>query len=226
MARGRVPLARSRVPMIQPPRQLSGGGAAPAFGTMAGPAPLANSRRGRLLALQYADDERGRFTERVFTIPQFSALAPGGPSVAAATQQQTVQMVSNRTSFVRLVAMRGVLQLSDTLPLNGLETANLTMDVQLDGEENLFTSGDKQTRPPTFAELFATDTAPWFWFAAPPRLRVGDTMLVEVTNTFTVGTDIHLTPAVSFRIVDDRWWQAMYGQIAGVEEPEVDDSEQ
>lgn len=218
-------MAGRRIPMVRPPRFAQGGGAAEAFGMSgAPPAPRPSSRRGKLLAIQYADDERGRFTERVFTIPQFAALAPGGPTVPAATQQQTVQAVSNRTSFVRMVAVRGVLQFSNTLPLTGLELANLTIDIQLDGEENLFTSGDKQTRDPTFAELFSNESAPWFWFAAPPRLRVGDTMLVTCTNIFPASTEIVLTPAVSFRFVDDRWWQAMYGQIAD-EEPEPDNAE-
>jgi hypothetical protein len=201
-----------RTPLVAPPRFAQGGGAAPAFGGSGAPAvPTADSRRGRELAVQYADDERGRFTERVFAFPQFPALAPGGSTVALATSTQQIEIVSNRTSFVRLVAMRGVLQNTDALPLTGLELANLMLRLQINGEEDLTTAGNGSS-PASFATLFADVAAPWFWFAAPPRLRVSDMLQCTVTNTLAAGEGVaSLTPEVVCRIVDDEWWQALYG---------------
>ena len=181
--------------------------------------PVPGSRRAALLALQYADDERGRFTERILKVEPFTPLDPGGAPVSTATQQRVNVVTSNRTSFVRVVAVRGVLKLSDS-PLTGLEEANLLLQVQLNGEELLVTSGETGGIPTSFAELFATDAAPWFWFAAPPRLRVGDTLVTIVTNDLPATSEIHLTPAVSYRLVDDQWWQAMYGEAVGGESAE------
>jgi hypothetical protein len=202
-----------RTPLVRTPRFAQGGGAASAFGELSGaPAvPTPNSRRGRELQIQYADDERGRFTERVFICPQFPALIPGGSSVVGAFAAQTVQIMSNRTSFVRLVACRGILQNSNTVPLTGLELAFLALRLQINGEEDLTTSG-QQSNPASFATLFAEQTAPWFWFACPPRLRVGDILQATVTNVAPVGgASPTLTPEVAFRIVDDEWWRALYG---------------
>jgi hypothetical protein len=201
----------SRIPLVRPPRFAQGGGAASAFGEVSGaPAvPVPGTRRARLLDLQYADDERGRFTERVFVFPAFPALVAGGATVVGAQSFQTIQIMSNRTSFVRLVALRGILTNSNTLPLTGLELANLQLRLQINGEEDLTTSG-QQSNPASFATLFAEQTAPWFWFACPPRLRVGDILQATVTNT-TTGGGATLTPEVSCRIVDDEWWMALYG---------------
>lgn len=200
-----------RTPLVRPPRFAQGGGAASAFGELSGsPAvPTPDSRRGRELQIQYADDERGRFTERVFIFPQFAGLVAGGSTVAGATQQQVIQVMSNRTSFVRLVALRGILANSTTTPLSGLELAALQLRLQINGEEDLTTSG-QQSNPASFATLFAEQTAPWFWFACPPRLRVGDILEATVTNNLTVG-GATLTPEVACRIVDDQWWRALYG---------------
>ena len=217
-------MARGRIPLVRSPRQASGGGAASAFGLSGAPlVPVPQSRRGKIIQIQYADDERGRFTERIFSFPAFNALAPGGTAVSAATDESSVQIVSNRTSFVRLVALRGVLKLSDTLPLTGFEEANLLLQVDINGEENLVTAGER-TGTSSFAELFDNNNAPWFWFAAPPRLRVGEILNATITNDFAANTEINLTPALSARIVDDRWWQAMYGEIRG-EAPEGDEDE-
>ena len=201
-----------RTPLVRIPRFASGGGAASAYGNSGAPAvPVPDSRRGRELAVEYADDERGRFTERVFVCPPFSPLTPGGPTVATATQMQTVKVTSNRTSFVRLVAMRGVLFNSDVLPLTGLELAQLKLRVQINGEEDFSTSGDSSL-PTSFAILFADVDAPWFWWACPPRLRSSDNIEVTVTNFApAVEGAPTLTPEVAFRLVDDEWWRALYG---------------
>lgn len=204
-------MARGRIPMVRPPRFASGGGAAAAFGMSGAPAvPVPNSRRGRILAQQYADDARGRFTERVFEFPPYDALVPGGSTVVGASQMQTVQVVSNRTSFVRLVALRGILKMSSTTPLTGLELANLMLRLQINGEEDLITSGES-SNPSSFEILFSNTTAPWYWFAAPPRLRVGDQLQATITNDLSVESETDLTPELAARIVDDKWWMALYG---------------
>jgi hypothetical protein len=208
---------RTRTPLVRPARFAQGGGAADAFGISGAPSvPTPSSRRGRELQVQYADDERGRFTERVFVFPQFSALVPGGSTVSGAQQPQTVQIMSNRTSFVRLVALRGVLQNTNDLPLSGLELAQLLLRLQINGEEDLTTSG-QQSNPASFATLFSEQTAPWFWFACPPRLRVGDVLQATVTNNADGGSGPTLTPEVACRIVDDEWWRALYGGDDGEE---------
>jgi|SRR5579862_1915647 len=207
-------MPQQRRSLVKPPRQQMGGGAAPAFGSSGAPlVPIPDTERARELAIEYADDERGRFTERVFKVPPFNALAPGGPSVPAAIQSQSVQAVSNRTSFVRLVAIRGVLQNSSVTPLTGLEAANLGLQVQINSQENLVTNGAAQAGNAfvTFAEMFSDVAAPWFWFAAPPRMRVSDTVQVTVVNLFPVAAEVNLTPAVSIRFVDEDWWMALYG---------------
>jgi hypothetical protein len=71
-----------------------GGGAASAFGNSGAPGvPTPTSVRGQDLATQYAADERGRFTERVFVFPQFQPLDPGGATVATATRYAPVATV-------------------------------------------------------------------------------------------------------------------------------------
>jgi hypothetical protein len=164
-----------------------------------------------MLAMQYADDERGRLTERIFKFPQFPVLLPGGPSASGSSATSTVQVQSVRSSFCRMVAIRGILQLSDTKPLTGLETANLQLRLQINGEEDLTTSG-QVSGTASFAALFAEDSAPWFWFAAPPRLKSGDELQCTVTNILpaTEGAP-ELTPEVCVRLVDDEWWRILYG---------------
>ena len=200
-----------RTPLVRPPRFAQGGGVAPAFGMSGAPVvPVPGSRRGRELAIQYADDERGRFTERIFEFPQFPALTAGGFTAATATSAQTIQVTSNRTSFVRLVAVRGILQLS-TAALDGTELAQLMLRLQINGEEDLTTSG-QTSNPSSFAMLFSNPSAPWLWMACPPRLRVGDIVQATVTNIAPAGEGSpSYTPEIACRLVDDDWWRALYG---------------
>jgi len=199
-----------RIPLVRPPR-LVGGSVASAFGDSGAPGlPQPGSLEATDLAISYANDERGRWTERVFEFPQFLALAPGGASVAAAVNTQSIQVTGNRTDFVRLVAARGVLQNSTVVPLSGLETANLLLRLQINGEEDFTTSGPNISSPSSFAMLFANAAAPWFWYAAPPRLRIGEIVLATVTNNLALG-GATLTPEVALRFVDDEWWRELYG---------------
>ncbi len=199
------------LPIVRPAQFAQGGAAADAFGGSGAPAvPRPGSRRAREIALQYADDERGRFTERIFEFPTFATLLPGGDAVTGAQDFQQVEITSNRTSFVRLVAIRGVLVSTSQLPLTGLELAQLKLRLQINGEEDL-TTGGQVSLPSSFAILFANTSAPWFWFACPPRLRVGDLVQCVVTNQANGETGPDLQPEVALRIVDDEWWRALYG---------------
>ena len=202
-------MGRSRMPLVRPPRFAGGGGASPSFGLSGAPdVPRPQSRRGKMLAIQVGDDERGRFTERVFTFPDFGAI-PG-----AGEDQEEVQIVSNRTSFVRLVAFRGVLANSSVTPLTGLEEAQLLLKLSINGEEDAITNG-KAASAASFAELFSP-IAPWFWYAAPPRLRVGDIISATISNALPLSEEsAELTPRLSLRIVDDQWWRAMYAHDNG-----------
>lgn len=198
-----------RIPLVRPPQLAQGGGAAPAFGGSGAPGlPQPGTERARQLAIQVSDDERGRFTERVFEFPQFAPIGPGGVPGA---QTQIVEFVGNRTSFLRIVAIRGTLQNTSVLPLTGLELANLMLRLSINGEEDLTTSGTL-TSPSSFAALFSGISAPWFWFAAPPRVRIGETAQAIVFNNFPIGVGSPtLTPEVTMRCVDDEWWQELYG---------------
>jgi hypothetical protein len=193
--------------LVRPPRQAGGGAASPSFGLSGAPdVPRPGSRRGKMLEIQVGDDERGRFTERVFEFDPFTPLAFGAVPI-----QQTVQIVSNRTSFVRLVAMRGVLSNSSVTPLTGLEEANLLLSLSINGEEDAITNGKNATSS-SFAELFAP-IAPWYWWAAPPRLRVSDTLMARVNNALS-GEEV-FAARLALRIVDDQWWRAMYAHDNG-----------
>lgn len=199
-----------RSPLVAPPRLSQGGGAARPFGGGAPGIADARSAAASDIALDAAENERGRFTERVFVFPQFPALAPGGAVVAGAQSSQQVLVTTNRSNLLRLVACRGILSTSDTLPLTGLETAQLQLSLAINGLEELTTNGSTGG-PASFATLFASNVAPWFWFAAPPLLRNGDTIQATVTNNASAEGGATLTPEVSLRLVDDEWWQALYG---------------
>lgn len=197
--------------LVRPSRFAGGGAASPAFGLSGAPdVPRPQSRRGKMLAIQVGDDERGRFTERVFTFPANDFAGITAQTVA----DSTVPIVSNRTSFVRLLAFRGVVSATSSLPLNGLEEANLLLRLSINGEEDAITNG-KVADSSSFAELFSP-IAPWYWFAAAPRLRAGDEITAAITNNFPTGeVSITLSARLSLRIVDDQWWRAMYAHDDG-----------
>jgi hypothetical protein len=204
-----------RYPIVRTPRGAQGGGAPGAFASNSGApglvVPTPGSRRARMLAMQYADDERGRLTERIFEFPQFPPLVPGGPTAAGSSATQTIMVTSNRSTFVRFVALRGVLQFTTVLPLTGLELPNLMLRLQINGEEDL-TTGGQVSSPSSFGALFSETAAPWLWLAAPPRLRSGDEIQATVTNITPGGEGGGtLTPEVCLRLVDDEWWRILYG---------------
>lgn len=196
---------RGPVPLVRPPQWAQGSGQPP-YGTSGAPGnPQPGTQRARDLLTQISDDARGRFTERVFRFPDFGNIATGNSSPAV-----QIQVTSNRTSFLRLVAMRGGLKNAQTTPLTGLELGGLTLRLQINGSEDLTTNGQGEINA-EFDGLFSP-IAPWFWFAAPPRLRVGEQVQATVTNNFNAsGEGSGLTPYLMLRMVDDEFWRELYG---------------
>lgn len=195
-------------PLVPPPRMQQGGGAARPFGTGApGLSGVAPGSRDAMIARLAAENDRGLFTERVFTFGQWDPLAPGGPTSATSTQSKTLNITTNRSSILRLVAFRGILQFADA-ELTGFETPNLLVSLAINGQEELTSEGGSGG-PVSIASLCASNVAPWFWFALPPILRNGDTMQCTVTNNLAEGAN--LTPEISLRLCDDEWWQVLYG---------------
>lgn len=212
---GRAPNGQ-RVALVRPPRTAMGGGAALPFGSGAPGLPAPGSRRERLLAKQWRDDARGRWTERNFVFPDANdgaGVAPG----AQTNPGSSIEVTSNHTSFVRLVAIKGTPYVAGasvgyTTPANfSLNQAAVFMRLrlQINGEEDLITDGTGSTFA-SYADLFLP-TAPWFWFAAPPRLRVGDKLLANWENTDPNGDDGDLGATLVARLVDDAWWETLYG---------------
>jgi hypothetical protein len=192
-----------RWPLVRPPRQAQGGGAAAPFGNSGAPGIPMGSTSRSLRSLN-TGDERGRFTERVFVFPPFAGVVPGGDG-----QQSTIEVTSNRTGLMRLVALRGVI-LSATDP-TPYDAANLKLRLQINGTEDFTTSG-QQVNPVSFAILFANTAAPWWWYACPPRIKSGDMLQVTITNTLPGGEGANImVPEVALRLVDDEYWQAYYG---------------
>lgn len=194
-----------RIPMVRTPLHASGGVGDP-FGNSGAPnlPPLEGGKRARDEAIERYALARGRFSERLFVFPQFQTLFT--PAKLSDTQQ--IDVKSNGDSFVRLVAMRGVINVIGALP-NGNEAANTFLQLGIDGLEDLMTSG-KQAQPASFAVLFADESAPWFWFAAPPLLRVGETLQAQI-NVTQVPAEVAWQPELALRLVDDEVWCQLYG---------------
>lgn len=198
---------RPQVPAVRPPREASGGGEGPDYGTSGAPGqpPLGRGKRARDEIRERAAMARGRFSERIFRFPDFLPILPQTTS-----DDNPIEAKSNGDSFLRFVAMRGGLK-ATTAALNGLELANMRLQLSIDGLEDLCTSG-KTALPAEFDGLFSNTSAPWFWFAAPPLVRVGSTISANVTNDFAAGEGApHLTPYLMLRLVDDCVWWDLYG---------------
>lgn len=146
----------------------------------------------------YDDDMRNVLHERVFEFPPFAALPPGTTSPV-----NTLPIVAETDDFMRLVALRGGLRLSDTLPLTGLELASLELDVSILGQEHLTNLADFAE----FAGLFSPQ-APWLYFACPPRIQHREALFAQVRNRSTVAT---LTPYLQAVLVDEQAWLELYG---------------
>jgi hypothetical protein len=196
--------------MVRPPRFAQGNGEPPFGGSGAPGLPQPLTQRAIDLARQDADDNRGRFTERIFVFPEFGSIAAGSTAPS-----QSIKIVSNRTSFVRMVAMRGGITNGPIGPGPGPGAgfplqqimANTLLRLQINGQEDASTNGDGSI-PMNFDALFSP-VAPWFWWAAPPRMRVSDT--VQATIAINAFAEAFVQPYLELRMVDDEWWQELYG---------------
>ncbi len=190
-----------RYPMVRPARAASGGVANAPMGNSGAPGI---PTRGASLDADMGNDGRGRFTERIFVFPPFAPVAPGGGE-----QSSQIEVTSNRTKKMRMVAMRGIIKVAtDPTPF---DTALLQLRLQINGVEDFTTSGQR-VNPASFSILFASTAAPWFWWSAPPQLNAGDQLQCTVTNSGPIseGGNI-MTPEVAVRLVDERYWLALYG---------------
>jgi hypothetical protein len=191
------------IPLVKPPGREAGSVGAAPWGASGAPGmpPSETAKRARDEGrLRYAL-ARGRFFERVFVFPQFAGLQ------GATQDTQNIDVKSNGDSFVRLVALRGTFTSSTTL--NGQELASLFLDFEIDGLEDFMTSG-RTRQPASFDILFSNSSAPWLWLAAPPLIRVGETIAATISALARVGEDI-LTPQLAVRLVDDNVWCELYG---------------
>lgn len=200
---------RRQIPMVRPPRQAGGGGSnAPSFGMSGAPGypNITGSKRAYdEMRLRYAM-ARGRFSERLFVFPQFAALnATTNPF-----DTQQIDIKSNGDSFVRLVAMRGAFteNAAPTGIVAGQSNAGLFALLNIDGLEDFMTSG-RQSNPASFDIMFSNESAPWLWLAAPPLLRVGETLSVRISTILT-GIEYAITPQFAVRLVDDDVWCQLY----------------
>ncbi len=191
-----------RNPMMRPPRAASGGDANAPYGNSGTPGVPTRAARGVDLG---DDDGRGRFTERVFVFPAFQPVAPGGTE-----QSSQIEVTANRGNAMRLVAFRGIIQLTSSSP-NPYDAALTKLKLSINGTEDFTTSGQR-VNPVSFAMLFASTAAPWWWYAAPPRLIAGDQLQCTCVNDTPVGEGANtITPEVAVRLVDERYWLALYG---------------
>lgn len=145
----------------------------------------------------YIDDTRTKIVERVFEFPAFGPIAPGQTSPV-----NTLPIISATEDHMRLVALRGGLRNSDTLPLTGLELGQLLLDVSILGTEHL----SNLAAPCEFSGLF-TEQAPWFYFTCPPRVRHREALFAQVVNTSSAAT---LTPYVQALLVDESAWLELW----------------
>lgn len=156
------------------------------------------------LGASLANDQRGPFTGRVLEFPPWLSIPP---STTAPTK--SVRAVSDRSSYVRLVAMRGgIKSLNIAGPLQ-LALANLMLELSIAGDVH-FASDGQNVQAAEFDGLF-TVKSQWYWFAAPPILRVGTKLGATVSNTFVGGEgNPSMQPYLMVRIVDEADWRELY----------------
>lgn len=199
-----------RIPGVRPPMH-AGGGVGDPFGNSGAPGmpPLESSQRARDEAIQRYALARGRWFERLFVFPDF-ALFPSGGTVVEDTQQ--IDVKSNGDSFVRLVAIRGIIATTGTTPTGtNYEESHSFLQLEIDGLEDFTTSG-KTVQPVSFDVAFSNSAAPWLWLAAPPIIRVGETVAAKVTiDPAIITAETSWQPQLALRLVDDNVWCELYG---------------
>jgi hypothetical protein len=200
------------IPMVRPPLHAGGG-----VGDPNGNSGAPGLPPGGTSGAKFADDEarelyalaRGRFVERLFVFPDFAIFEEAtGP----ATDTQQIEVKSNGDSFVRLVAMRGVVNTFGSFGAgNNFEAKNTFLQLQADGLEDFTTSG-KTVLPISFDAAFSENAAPWLWLAAPPLLRVGETLAATITvKQAQIPSEVGWQPQLALRLVDDAVWCQLYG---------------
>jgi hypothetical protein len=162
--------------------------------------PRRNSRRGRWLASQRADNARGLFSERLEDF-KFAPIAPGTTG-STVPEAYTVPSLGGR--YIRMLAMRGTTGSNFATP-NGFELENLALRVLLNGQNDLIVGPDGNAT--SFAMLFGDPQSPFFWFVSPPVFRAGDRLNLTVANSDTVS---RLSPEVGLWLMDDTLWQELY----------------
>lgn len=164
--------------------------------------PRPATRRGRDLAQQRLDASRGRWNERILPMV-FGRLTGVAPQQ---TVQTPIQSLGSR--YVRMLGFRGVL-VADNSSLLGVELASLRLQLLVNGQENLISSENANTA--SFAALFSDDSAPWYWFAAPPRMRTGDVLTATIIMVLALGEGTpQLTPELDFMMMDDEIFRELY----------------
>lgn len=203
---------RRVIPVVRPPLHAGGG-----VGDPNGNSGAPGLPPGGISGAKRADDEarelyalaRGRFVERLFVFPDFAVFeqATGGD-----VDTQQIDIKSNGDSFVRLVAMRGVVNTFGSFGAgNNFELKNTFLQLEADGLEDFTTSG-KTVLPVSFDVAFSESAAPWLWLAAPPLLRVGETLAATIrVNQAQIPAEIGWQPQLALRLVDDSIWCALYG---------------
>jgi hypothetical protein len=201
-----------RIPMVRPPLHAAGGVGDP-FGNSGAPGMPPPDREGDKAArdemIQRYALARGRWFERVFVFPDF-AIMTAASGVNSDAQQ--IDVKSNGDSFVRLVAMRGVVNTFGSFGAgNNFEAKNTFLQLEIDGLEDFTTSG-KTVQPISFDAAFSENAAPWLWLSAPPILRVGETVAATVSMILAqIPSDIGWQAQLAFRLVDDNVWCELYG---------------
>jgi hypothetical protein len=201
-----------RIPMVRPPMH-AGGGVGDPFGNSGAPGmppPGGESvERARDDVVQRYALARGRWFERVFVFPDFAILTNASTTD---NDTQQIDVKSNGDSFVRLVAMRGTVNTYGSAGAgNDFELRNTFLQLEIDGLEDFTTSG-KTIQPISFANAFSDSAAPWVWLAAPPILRVGETISATVSMILAqIPDEVGWQAQFALRLVDDNVWCELYG---------------
>jgi hypothetical protein len=210
-----MPRMVDRAVSVVPPPMRAGGGA-PNVPYQRGPRPWpqdsGSPERAALEREQREESARGRWIERLFRFqqPEIGPVSPaGGPTPTVSRQ---VQVTSSRSNFARIVAMRGGIKAVSPGPLSPLDLANIRVRLQINGDEDLITSGGQGGgTSDEYDALFSTSAAPWFWFAAPARVRFGDLIIATWVNDNPLVGGNTIVPYLTLRLVDDAWWREVYG---------------
>lgn len=206
-----MPNPRPRTPMVRPPLH-AGGGVGDPFGNSGAPGlppPGEGAKAARDEMIQQYALARGRFFERLFVFPDFAVLT----NASVVNQDvQKIDVKSNGGSFVRLVAMRGVVNTFGSFGAgNNFEARNTFLQLEIDGLEDFTTSG-QTVQPVSFATAFAEDSAPWLWLSAPPILRAGETIAATITMALAqIPDEVGWQAELALRLVDDEVWCELYG---------------